>query len=83
MTWIALVIDYIFRILLFVVLIDVLLSYFMQPYHPVRRALDRVVQPLLAPIRRFLPAGGQVDFSPVVLMIGLLIMNQIIQALLR
>ena len=55
----------------------------MDPLHPVRRALDRVVEPLLTPIRRRLPDSSPVDLSPVVLVLGLIVFNMIIQALLR
>jgi YggT family protein len=57
------------RLFILVVLADILLSYFMQPYHPVRQALDSVVQPLLRPIQRVVPPVGMIDFSPLVLLI--------------
>jgi YggT family protein len=38
-------------------------------YHPVRRVLDSVVEPMLAPIRRFLPQTGGWDLSPIVLLL--------------
>jgi len=53
----------------FVVLVDIVLSYFMSPYHPIRSTLDRVVEPLLKPIRRLLPATLGIDLSPVILII--------------
>jgi YggT family protein len=56
-------------ILILLVFISVILSYFMDPYHPVRRGVDRVVEPLLAPIRRIVPLVGMFDFSPLVLII--------------
>jgi YggT family protein len=34
-------------------------------------ALDRLTEPLLRPIRRFLPDLGGIDISPIVLLIGL------------
>jgi YggT family protein len=55
--------------LLLVVIVDVLLSYFLSPYHPLRSALDRIVEPFLNPIRRVVPALGMIDFSPVILVI--------------
>jgi YggT family protein len=61
-----------------VVIIDVVLSYFLSPFHPLRQALDQVVEPLLAPIRRVVPTVGMIDFSPLVL----LILIQIIESLL-
>jgi len=39
--------------------------------HPAAQLLHRLTEPLLAPIRKVLPAGGGVDFSPLVLLIGL------------
>ena len=47
----------------------VVLSYFMDPYHPVRATVNRIVDPLLNPIRRILPRTGMIDFSPLVAII--------------
>jgi len=60
-----------------VILAHVLVSYLLDPFHPIRQALDRIVRPLLAPIRRLLPPVGMLDFSPFVL----LILVQVIGAL--
>ena len=57
------------RILSIVILADIVLSYILDPFHPVRRILDSIVQPMLAPIRRFMPQTGMFDFSPIVLLI--------------
>lgn len=56
-------------ILMIVVIADIILSYVMSPFHPVRTTLDKVVQPLLAPIKRIVPPLGMIDFSPVILII--------------
>ncbi|OGO13628.1 MAG: hypothetical protein A2Y93_13510 [Chloroflexi bacterium RBG_13_68_17] len=60
------------------VLADILVSFFLQPYHPVRRALDSFVGPMLAPIRRILPPVGMFDFSPMVLIILIQLLQEII-----
>ena len=39
--------------------------------HPAVRLLHRLTEPVLAPIRRLLPPMGGMDFSPLVLLIGL------------
>ena len=57
------------QVLTFLVLAHVILSYFMNPYHPVRQFIDRMVEPLLSPIRRIVPLIGMMDFSPVILII--------------
>ncbi len=62
-------IDLIANVLVIIVIVDSILSYFLSPYHPLRSTLDRIVQPLLAPIRRFVPLVGMLDFSPLVLII--------------
>jgi YggT family protein len=51
------------------VIVSVILSYFMDPYNPVRAAIDRLVEPMLRPIRRVVPLMGMFDFSPLILII--------------
>ena len=70
------------RLLTLVVFVDVLLHYFLDPYHPVRRALDRIVEPMLNPIRRNLPPLGMMDFSPVVLIILIQLVERVLIALI-
>lgn len=41
-------------------------------------ALDRVTEPLLRPIRRFMPDLGGLDFSPMVLILGLIILQKLL-----
>ena len=48
-------------------LIYVILSFFMSPYHPVRETVNRMVDPLLDPIRRVMPPIAGLDFSPLIL----------------
>lgn len=83
MSLFAILFDWLIRLATLVVFVDVVLSYFLDRYHPVRRALDQLVEPFLAPIRRLLPASSPIDFSPVVLILGLYLLNQIIQRLFR
>ena len=72
------VISFIFRALQFVVLVDVILSYFMSPYQPVRLFLDRIVNPMLMPIRRLIPSLGGLDLSPLVLLILLQVLEYVV-----
>jgi YggT family protein len=44
-------------------------------------SINALLEPLLRPIRRFLPATGAVDFSPLVLIIGLTILEIIVNNL--
>lgn len=76
-------IRYLSQLLVLLVIVSVILSYFMDPYHPVRRSIDSVVEPMLAPIRRVVPLIGMLDFSPLILLILIqLISNLIIRFLI-
>ncbi|RPH62196.1 MAG: YggT family protein [Chloroflexi bacterium] len=79
----AQIISSIARLFTLIVLVDVVLTYFMDPYHPVRMALDRLVNPFLSPIRRLIPAIAMLDFSPLILIILVqLISNGLVNLLL-
>lgn len=51
------------------VIVQVALSFFMSPFHPVRRTIDRIVEPMLAPFRKVVPLVGMFDFSPLILIV--------------
>jgi YggT family protein len=65
----AQIINMLARAYILIVFVSVILSYFMDMYHPVRRGVDNLVQPLLNPIRKVVPPVGAVDLSPLVLII--------------
>jgi YggT family protein len=71
------------NVLTILVFVWVIASWILAPGHPVREALDRVVEPLLAPIRRILPATGPIDFSPMVLIILIALVAQILTGVIR
>ncbi len=60
-------IDIAAQLLILLVIASVVLSYFLPPYHQVRQTIDRVVEPLLMPIRQVVPLIGMFDLSPLVL----------------
>ncbi|MBU4224231.1 MAG: YggT family protein [Chloroflexi bacterium] len=66
------------NIIVLLVIVQVALSYFMSPYHPIRRTIDRFVEPMLAPIRRVVPLIGMFDFSPLILIILLQVVASVL-----
>lgn len=70
------------QLLVLLIIVSVILSYFMDPYHPVRSWINSVVEPMLAPIRRILPGVGGLDFSPIVLIILIQVFSNLIIRLL-
>jgi YggT family protein len=79
---IARIINVIVQLITLVVIIKVFLSYFMSPYHPLRYNLDRIVDPMLNPIRRLIPSVGMLDLSPIILIVIVQIFGRIIVTLL-
>ena len=65
------------------IIVNVILSYFLSPYHPARELLGRLVEPFLGPLRRIIPPAGGLDFSPMVLLIAVQLIGQILIGLLR
>jgi len=68
-----------FTILTWAILIRILLSWIrIDPYHPIVRILDQITEPVLAPARRIIPPIGGLDFSPVIVIILLNILERIL-----
>jgi YggT family protein len=82
MLFIAFLIHRIIQIVILVVIIQTILTYFLSPYHPIRQFIDRFVEPMLMPIRRVLPTFGMLDFSPLVLIILLEVIDSVLQRIL-
>ncbi len=71
-------IDIATQALILLVIISIVLSYFMSPYHQVRQTVDRVIQPMLAPIRRVVPLVGVFDFSPMILIVLIQVLSSVL-----
>lgn len=69
-------------VLTVLVLAHVLLGYVLDPTHPLRRAVDSLIGPLLTPIRRHLPPVGMFDFSPFVLLLLVQVVGGVLAQLL-
>ncbi|MDX1601120.1 MAG: YggT family protein [Anaerolineales bacterium] len=69
-------------ILTIIIIVDVVLSFFMAPYHPLRQTLDSLIEPMLAPVRQILPRTGMLDFSPLVLLILIQVLESVLVQLL-
>ena len=86
---IATIISWLFQIYEFLLLIRVLLTWInTDPYrpvidHPAVRFLERITDPVLAPLRRLIPPiGGAIDISPVVALIILEVVRRILVSVL-
>ena len=68
--------------LIWLVILSALLSFLMDPYHPIRRTIDQIVEPMLKPIRKVVPYVGNFDISPLILIILIQLGSYILRALL-
>ncbi len=64
------------------VIVQVVISYFLSPYHTFRSFVDRIVAPFLQPIQRIIPPAGGIDFSPMVLIILIQVLETVLTKLL-
>ncbi len=78
MNFLELFISALSQLLVLLVIVSVILSYFMDPYHPIRRSIDSVVEPMLAPIRRVVPLIGMLVLSPLILIILIQVLSNIL-----
>jgi YggT family protein len=58
----------------YAIMLQVILSW-VNPHTPIASVLDSLTKPILAPIQRFLPMASGIDFSPIVALIFLQMLN--------
>lgn len=76
------IINILVQLITILVIVKVFISYFMSPYHPVRMWIDRLVEPMLIPIRRIIPMIGMIDISPLILIILVQVLGRAIISIL-
>ena len=84
------IIDMILQILVWIVIIQVILSWLVA-FNVINRqsnfvrtvvdTLDRITDPLYRPIRKLLPDFGGIDFSPIVLILAIQILRKLNEGL--
>lgn len=78
----ALFVRIVAQFFIWIVIASALLSFILPPYHPIREALGRIVNPFLEPIRRLMPNTGAIDFSPLILILAVELFSRVLIALL-
>ncbi|MBP8000594.1 MAG: YggT family protein [Chloroflexi bacterium] len=81
------IVSLLFTIFYIILLARVLLSWVrVSPYDPtwgpIIRFIHQITEPLLAPIRRLLPATGGLDFSPIIAFFLISLLERLIISLL-
>lgn len=80
----ARIVDLAFNLYIFIVIARALVSWVNpDPYNPIVRFLHNATDPLLYRIRRYLPFQmGAFDFSPIVLLLALSVLQQVLVSFL-
>ena len=80
----ALLFSMIFKILYFLIVIRIILSWFqVDPYSEVAAVLYRVTDPILLPFRRLPLQIGMIDLSPIVAFLALSVADHFVVGILR
>ncbi len=80
--WLIRLIDIAYSVFVLLLILNVLFSYILDYYHPARQAIERIIGPLLNPIRRNVPPLGMFDLSVLILYILIYALKGALQNLL-
>ena len=72
------------QLFVFAIFIRSILTWFpISPNNPIKSALDQITEPVLGPIRRYMPRLGNIDLSPMITIIVIIfLIIPLVQALL-
>jgi YggT family protein len=76
-------IDIALQVFVLLIFARAIISWFrMSPYNPIVQFLYTMTEPILAPVRKLMPQGMMVDFSPMVVIIIIVVLRQLLRTLL-
>lgn len=86
MPLLVMALHYIIKILIALIFIDVIASYFagaIPQYHPLLVLLRRITHPIVSPFRKILPPQRMgdvyIDFSPMLAMLALMLIQRLVR----
>ena len=76
-------VNIVFEVLTWMIIIRCILSFVRHdPYQPIIKFIYEVTEPIMAPFRRMIPATGGMDFSPLVVLLAITLVQRIVIQLL-
>ena len=84
------IIDMVLQVLVWVIIAQVIISWLVafnvintnnEFVRTLLRSLDKLTEPMMRPIRRILPDLGGIDLSPMVVILGLILVQRLVPAL--
>jgi len=80
----ALVLDTVLTIAMVVVIARAILSWVSpDPHNPIVRIINQLSEPMLFPVRRRVPYFGGIDFSPIIVLLVIMFLNEFVVNSLR
>jgi len=77
-------IEILFDILTLAIFLRVILSWFnINPYNRFMTLLDQITEPVLGPLRRIIPPMGGLDFTPIIALFLLQIVERLLLSFVR
>jgi YggT family protein len=76
-------VDLVLTLITVLLILNILASYVLDPYHPARRFLNQLSEPILRPFRGLLPPVGMFDFTIMLALIVIRILGELIKLLIR
>lgn len=77
------VVNMAFNVLVWMIIGRCILSFIPHnPYQPVIKFIYDVTEPIMAPFRRLLPAAGGIDFSPIIAVLAVSLVQKLVVDLL-
>ncbi|MGE5371814.1 MAG: YggT family protein [Solirubrobacterales bacterium] len=78
------IVELAFSVVYITVMIRLFLSFIdHDPYHPMIKLIYQISEPILAPFRKLPVQMGMFDFSPVLALLALSILQQVVYSILR
>jgi len=76
-------VELIITLITVLLILNVLASFVLDPWHPARRFLNQLAEPILRPFRGLLPPVGMFDFTIMLALIVIQILGQLVILLIR
>ncbi len=76
-------VNIVFEVLTWLIIIRCVLSFIRHdPYQPLIRFVYEVTEPIMAPFRRLIPASSGIDFSPIIAVLAITLVQKLVIQLL-